>query len=45
MSEGGRSNYSEVDGAGSSDVKKLQKIVKNLNYEKNLLRNELNKER
>lgn len=47
QSDGGRSVYSDVDhGAqGGSDVKKLQKVIKNLNYQKNLLRNELTKER
>ena len=47
QSDGGRSVYSEADfgGQGTSDAKKLNKIIKNLNYEKNLLRNELNKER
>ena len=34
QSDGGRSVYSDVDhGAqGGSDVKKLQKVIKNLNY-------------
>lgn len=47
QSDDGRSVYSDVDhvGQGGSDAKKLQKIIKNLNYEKNLLRNELNRER
>ena len=35
-SDGGRSVYSEVE--TGNDVKKCQKIIKNLNYEKNLLR-------
>lgn len=34
-SDGGKSFYSEVD---SPDTKKLNKIIKNLHYEKNLLR-------
>lgn len=46
QSDGGRSVFSEVDhGQGTNDVKKLHKMIKNLNYEKNLLRSELNKER
>lgn len=36
---------SEHEGGVASDTRKLQKMVKNLTYEKNLLRNELTKHR